>query len=135
MISKRCPSLRDPSLRDAARSLQLLRSTASSGHRAARSLLPRSGTAQAQGKSLSFVEVRTVTLYDSLFVALSVTRPQLFPTAKSCLKTYWIKVIQLKKQVKLTTRIFFVKWIFPECQDLLTFLTFLEIISGYVASK
>ncbi|MHC5613424.1 MAG: hypothetical protein ACYTXA_21110 [Nostoc sp.] len=37
----------DPSLRDAARSLQLLRSTASSGHRAARSLLPRSGTASS----------------------------------------------------------------------------------------
>ncbi|MHC5613896.1 MAG: hypothetical protein ACYTXA_23605 [Nostoc sp.] len=40
------PSLRDPSLRDATRSLQLLRSTASSGHRATRSLLPRSGTAK-----------------------------------------------------------------------------------------
>ncbi|MHC5671480.1 hypothetical protein [Nostoc sp.] len=36
----------DPSLRDATRSLQLLRSTASSGHRATRSLLPRSGTAK-----------------------------------------------------------------------------------------
>ncbi|MHC5611249.1 MAG: hypothetical protein ACYTXA_09570 [Nostoc sp.] len=31
-------SLRDSSLRDAARSLQLLRSTASSGHRATRTL-------------------------------------------------------------------------------------------------
>ncbi|MHC5672977.1 hypothetical protein [Nostoc sp.] len=47
------PSLRDPSLRDAARSLQLLRSTASSGHRATRSLLPRSGTASSgQAKSV-----------------------------------------------------------------------------------
>ncbi len=36
--SLRDPSLQDPSLRDAPR-------TASSGHRAARSLLPRSGTA------------------------------------------------------------------------------------------
>ncbi|MHC5675745.1 hypothetical protein [Nostoc sp.] len=42
----RCPSLRDPSLRDP--SLRDAARTASSGHRAARSLLPRSGTAQAQ---------------------------------------------------------------------------------------
>ncbi|MHC5676601.1 hypothetical protein, partial [Nostoc sp.] len=51
----------DPSLPDAARSLQLLRSTASSGHRAARRLLPRSGTAssgQCAGRCLGGVRLR-----------------------------------------------------------------------------
>ncbi|MHC5610969.1 MAG: hypothetical protein ACYTXA_08115 [Nostoc sp.] len=57
-------SLRDPSLRDATRSLQLLRSTASSGHRATRtlspslrdatrSLLPRSGTTKLRNQEPS----------------------------------------------------------------------------------
>ncbi|MHC5729049.1 MAG: hypothetical protein ACYTXY_34015, partial [Nostoc sp.] len=48
----------DPSLRDATRSLQLLRSTASSGHRATRSLLPRSGTAKLRATRRS-VQVST----------------------------------------------------------------------------